>query len=502
MLKNRLLRGAFFLLLANTLARFLGFFYRVVLVRIIGAEGIGLTEILSPVYSFCLVVAGWGVPLAMSRFLAQENAVGLHTRRAALIWQSGMSLLALFGCLVSIAAYFTAPFLTQHFTADNRVLLSFQVLTPAIFIVAVASGYRGFFQGIKEIAVIGSAQNVEQVLRVIAGLVLAYLLLPYGLIYAIAGVAAASLIGETGGLLYIMAKKRHYPLADLRKPTPKVEPYCNRFSVSRELLSFGTPVTMQRILSSFLMMLQALLIPKCLQMAGFDIPMTTEIYGRFAGVAMSLLHLPGVFTSTMSTALLPVVAEMTPTSPILARRINLSLIYTGIISVPATLLFWFYGEFFCDLLFHCPEAGDSLRILALGALFIYLQPALGSILQGLGQVRIQLLNLLISGICLLAGIALLTPLPGLGIQGAAIACVVSSVVNCLLNLYYTKHYTGMRIAWGEILGKPLIACILPFLLFRAQPFSGAFAPYLTILVAAFAYLAGLALVGGLPKKPA
>ncbi len=501
MFQNRLLRGAFFLLLANTLARFLGFVYRVLLVRIMGAEGIGLTEILMPLYSFCLVIAGWGVPLAMSRFLAQENCGGA-SRRGALIWRTGIVFLTLSGLCISVIAFFAAPFLTKYFTADDRVLLSFQVLTPAIFVVAVASGYRGFFQGVKEIAVIGGSQNVEQLLRVGTGLLLATLLLPYGLIYAIAGVAAASLVGETGGLLYIMAQKRRYPQTKLRYPTPQVSPYCSRRSMTRELLAFGTPVTMQRLVASFLMMMQAFLIPKCLQMSGIDIPLATEIYGRFAGVAMSLIHLPGVFTGTMGTALLPVIAETTPSSPSLARRINLSLSYTGIISLPLILLFYFYGEFLCSLLFHCPEAGAPLKILALGAIFFYLQPILVSILQGLGQVKILLLHLCLSGTCLLGGIALLTPLPALGIRGAAMACVIGAGVNCILNLYYIKRYTGFKIQWMKFLGKPALACILPVCLFWAKPLSGASAPYLTMLAAAALYLAGLWLIRGLPQKPA
>jgi len=500
MFQNRLLRGAFLLLLANTLARFLGFVYRVLLVRIMGAEGIGLTEILMPLYSFCLVIAGWGVPLAMSRFLAQENCGGT-SRRGVLIWRTGIGILTFSGLCISVIAFLAAPFLTKYFTADDRVLLSFQVLVPAIFIVAVASGYRGFFQGVKEIAVIGASQNVEQLLRVGVGLALASFLLPYGLVYAIAGVAAASLVGETGGLLYIMAQKRRYPKAKLCYPTPQVDPYCSRHSMSRELLAFGTPVTMQRLLASFLMMLQALLIPKCLQMSGLTVPLATEIYGRFAGVAMSLLHLPGVFTGTMGTALLPVIAEATPSSPLLARRINLSLTYTGIISLPVMLLLYFYGEFLCGLLFHCPEAGAPLKILALGAIFFYLQPVLVSILQGLGQVKILLLNLFLSGICLLGGIILLTPLPGLGIQGAALASVICAMVNCILNLYYIRRYTGLKIQWRQFLGKPVFACLAPFGLFLTQPISGAAAPYLTMLAAAALYFIGLWLVRGLPKKP-
>ncbi len=491
---NKLLRGAFFLLLANTLARLLGFLYRVVLVRILGAEGIGLTELVSPLYNFCLVIAGWGISLAMSRFLARELHNG-NRYKAHVIWRCGLFLLTLSGAVVSIAAFWAAPTLIQHFAADERVLLSFQVLCPAVFIVSISSAYRGYFHGNKDIAVIGGAQNVEQFLRVISGALLAYFLLPYGIVYAIAGVSAASLIGETGGLLYIARRKNrqviHYTAEEKKRA------YVSRRNISKELVSFGTSVTLQRLLSSLVMMLQAMLLPQALMASGMSPQEATAAYGTFAGVAMSLLHLPGVFTSTMATALLPVVAQSAPSSATLKKRINLSLAYAGIISFPVALVFHQYGAYFCDLLFHCPEAGEALSILAYGAVFFYLQPALTSILQGLGKVKTLLFHLAVSGSLLIAGFYFLVPIPALGIKGAAYACVISTATGCLLHLICTKHCTGLRVDWLAFLGKPILSCLPVYVLFRYTTYP----PLVSIALGAAVYLGILALLKGLPQKP-
>ena len=49
--------SAAILLICNFISRCLGFVYKIVLVRLLGPEGIGITELVSPVYSLALVAA-------------------------------------------------------------------------------------------------------------------------------------------------------------------------------------------------------------------------------------------------------------------------------------------------------------------------------------------------------------------------------------------------------------------------------------------------------------
>ena len=91
----------------------------------------------------------------------------------------------------------------------------------------------------------------------------------------------------------------------------------------------GIPLIVSRLVSAAIMLAQAFMIPICLQRAEWDAHTVTEIYGRFSGVAVSLLHLPGVFTSALSVAVLPVVAESRlyadKSRQILKQRVDLSL---------------------------------------------------------------------------------------------------------------------------------------------------------------------------------
>ena len=402
MKKHSLVWGAAFLLLCNFISKVLGFLYRIVMVRVIGTEGIGLTEMVTPIYSFCLVVATLGIPLAMSRLITAQISRN-HYQNIAKIWRISLFWVSLFGCLTTVLVFLLAPWLIKHFIVDQRTLFCFQVMIPSIFIVSICSCYRGYFQATKQIGIIGTSQNLEQIVRVIIGIGLAILLLPYGLTIAIIAVAIATVLGELAGLCYIMIKYKKAKLIT----APQQSATLSGYAISKYLFQIGTPVTMQKLLMSFLLMLQAFLIPWCLQKSGMTAEMATNAYGNYAGVAMSLIHLPGIFTSTLSVAILPAIAESTTSHYLLENRINQSFHITTAISLPVTAIFYLYAEELCTWLFDAPNAAPALQILAIGALFFYLQTTITSILQGLGNVKALLLNLFLSGICFLVGLYLL-----------------------------------------------------------------------------------------------
>ena len=153
--------SAAILLICNFISRCLGFVYKIILVRLIGAEGIGITEMVSPVYSLALVAASLGIPLAMSKLLASE--IGRRRfQTLRLIQQTSLGMLIVLGAGVTLLCALLAPLLLQNLNPEARTLNYLRALTPAIFIVTVCSGFRAYFQATKQIGIIGVSQNIEQ----------------------------------------------------------------------------------------------------------------------------------------------------------------------------------------------------------------------------------------------------------------------------------------------------------------------------------------------------
>ena len=70
--KHTLIFDTLFLTAAGFLSRVLGFFYRIFLSRTIGAEGLGLYQMIFPVYGICFSLCAGSIQTAISRFTAAK----------------------------------------------------------------------------------------------------------------------------------------------------------------------------------------------------------------------------------------------------------------------------------------------------------------------------------------------------------------------------------------------------------------------------------------------
>ena len=81
--KSTLLTGTLFLTLAGILTRIIGFFYRIFLSRTIGAEGLGIYQLIAPVTAICFAFTAAGIQTSISKFVSMEigkkNGTGAKT---------------------------------------------------------------------------------------------------------------------------------------------------------------------------------------------------------------------------------------------------------------------------------------------------------------------------------------------------------------------------------------------------------------------------------------
>lgn len=70
--KSTLLTGTLFLTLAGILTRIIGFFYRIFLSRTIGAEGLGIYQLIAPVTAICFAFTAAGIQTSISKFVSME----------------------------------------------------------------------------------------------------------------------------------------------------------------------------------------------------------------------------------------------------------------------------------------------------------------------------------------------------------------------------------------------------------------------------------------------
>jgi stage V sporulation protein B len=341
---------------------------------------------------------------------------------------------------------------------------------PGIIIVSVCSAFRGYYQGLQQMKPTAITQVLEQLVRVVAGLFLATLLLPRGIEYAAAGASIGVIIGEIVGFAAIVTihlqKRTHLPKGISSIPHDPLLRSLDR------IFNLAVPVTLTRFVATSLLSIDAVLIPLRLQASGLQLAEATSAFGQFVGISESLLFIPGIITISMSTALIPAVSGALALNDIalVRARCEKAIRITLLAGLPSALILMLLAEDLCGLIFGYPGAGASLRILAIGGPFLYLQQTSTGILQGLGQAFRPFRNLLLASFFKIIGIYYLTGLNHLNIKGTAAALVTGYFIMAMLNLSDIRQLTRLKPDWRKILLKPLIALIgmTPTILFSKQ----------------------------------
>ncbi len=104
--KRTLFTGTLLLTAAGILSRFIGFFYKIFLSRTIGAEGLGIYQLIFPVMALCFSLTSAGIQTSVSRFVSSE--IGKQN-------PAGARFYLLIGLILSVClSVFTGLFMWNH----------------------------------------------------------------------------------------------------------------------------------------------------------------------------------------------------------------------------------------------------------------------------------------------------------------------------------------------------------------------------------------------------
>ena len=125
------------------------------------------------------------IPVAISKIVSEFIAVGNY-KDAIRSFKIARCFLIVIGIIMSIAMFIFAGSLAKavHF---EKAGLAIVALSPTLIFTAIASSYRGYFQGRGNMTPTAISQICEQVVNTIFTLVFAALLIRYGIEAACAG---------------------------------------------------------------------------------------------------------------------------------------------------------------------------------------------------------------------------------------------------------------------------------------------------------------------------
>ncbi|MCL2884973.1 MAG: oligosaccharide flippase family protein, partial [Oscillospiraceae bacterium] len=287
MKKAVFIKNAATMTVTSLLLRTVGIFFRIYMAGKIGAEGMGLYQLIFSVYVLAATFASSGVSTAVTRLVTDELACGTaksarHILRRAILISVGV------GVVSAVAVFFSAGFIAGTLLGDARAADALRILPLSLPFMGVSACLRGYFMARRKAGSPSRAQLLEQGVRigVIVTLFSRAPVLTVG--YGCFAILAGDVLAEGASCLY-MALGYLWDRRKVHTPTDNT-PYVER--PTRQLLKIAAPITAGRYLNSLLRTIENVLVPMCLMAYTASREASLAQFGMIKGMALPLLFFP------------------------------------------------------------------------------------------------------------------------------------------------------------------------------------------------------------------
>lgn len=430
--RHPVLWGTMILTVSGIASRCMGFFYRIFLSHTIGAEGIGIYQLIFPVYTFCFAICVFGIQTAISRLMASALAKKQESH-ADCIFLTGTSLALALSFCAGITVYLFSDWIGTVFLQEARTVSLLRLLSFSIPFGVFHSCVSAYYYARKKAEIPAFLQLLEQSVRIGASFLIYQILLsrqtePSAWI-AVAGILAGEIASASVCLILISAKK-------LRPAAP-----VSFFQTGKEIVTLSLPLTCNRVLLTLLTSMENILIPIRLRLFGLTGAQALSLFGILTGMVMPLLFFPSAITNSMSVMLLPSVAQKQALgeNKNIASTIKLTIQSCLLLGLFCFLLFFCFGRYLGILLFQSETAGAFLRTFSFICPFFYLNHTLISILNGLGKTLRSFIHNLLAVLIRISFTFFCVPL--YGIKGYLWGILLSELLTAVLNLVALRPTT-------------------------------------------------------------
>ncbi len=458
-MKNAILKGTILLTITGLITRVLGFYYRICLADALGAEYLGIYQLVFPVFGICYTLYASGIQTAISKLVAEENSRGNVTLTSCLMRRS---MLLSFGIALALSTlvYFGAAPCAKYFLMEERAADSLRILSFTFPFCAITACINGYYIGCKKTAVPAFTQLLEQMVRI--GFVLYFVTLPAfsneesRCLAAVIGLV----LGEAASTLFNAIAYRMHHTGLFRHATP-----CETTGLTKRLLTLSVPLSLNRLVINILHSVEAVFIPGMLRLSGLSNSDALSQYGILNGMAIPFILFPSAIPNALSVLLLPAVSENLDEKnrPRLQQCVGNAVKYSVIIGLFSTAVFFYFGQEIGETVYHNTHAGDYLRILSPLCPLLYLSTTLGSVINGLGKPHLSFITTVSGLLVRLAVIVFLVPKTG--IYGVLIGLLVSQLVSTFFDAVLVLKYCKAFPPVSKWLVLPALFTFIPAQLF-------------------------------------
>lgn len=473
--KDNFFKNSFLLTASNITTGILGFIFSIYLSHILGPEGMGLYNLVMPIYNLFICMMSAGISASISKISAvyiskNENNNLIKTINNVAIFN------LIWAIFISVFVFFLAPIIGKYGVDDVRTIDSLKVICPAMIFIALSNILKGYFWGTSKITIPAGIDILEKALRIITVAILIYLFSAKDLTLLVTLCYVALCLGELQSLilLYIYYK---YCIRKLPKTYEKPE---RRSQLLFNVLVICLPLTLNGFLSNIFATLSTLIIPRCLVFSGFTHSEALSMIGKFTGMAMMIIGMPMIVVSSINTLLIPDLSQSLSKGNYydISVRIRKVIKIAFILGLATTTICCLIPDALGEIFYKRNDLGNYIKYASISAPVFFASTTMFGILNGINKQTIILRNSMIVAILELIGLFVFTSIRSINIYGYTITLFLTSIVSLALNIYEIKKHVDLSISTMNVIIYLLLSIFIFFIL---NIFKNIFSPLSTFM---------------------
>ncbi|TKI56590.1 polysaccharide biosynthesis protein [Brevibacillus antibioticus] len=464
--KSHFLAGALILAIAGILSKVIGMFYRIPLQEIVGDRGLGLYQEVYPLYLTFLILATAGVPVALSRVIAEALAEGKQGSIGQILARS-MVMMGAIGLVLFGLLYISSPLIAK-LMGNPHLIEPIRAISMSLLFVPLIAVIRGFFYGHQKMLFVGLSQIVEQTLRVVFILVASLYLVSLGedTDTVITGVNFGTMIStflSLGFLALLMwlhnRKNSVFSGAEWGRLTWW---YDRAFFASMWRIAW--PICISALVIPIFSLTDSFLAINIFRYIWNVDGLTADTWFGIYSRGGPLLQMASLFGSSIALSIVPAIAEAIrqKDQERITTLTKLSLRFAWLIGLPAGLGLTAVAEGANLALYGDMEGTRAMAILGITAIPLSLLLATNGILQGIGKEKIPARHLLYGVIVKVLATLVFTSM--FGMDGLSLSWLVATAFVCVLNMRVINRYVSIPINWRFDTVYPLLVANLMLIL--------------------------------------
>lgn len=193
--QDNFFKNSFLLTVSNITTGILGFIFSIYLSKVLGPEGMGLYNLVMPIYNLFICLMSAGIVASISKISAVYAQKGEHnnitkTIRVVSIFNVTWAL------FIGIIVFVSAPIIGKYGVNDIRTISAIRVICPAMVCIAISNIFKGYFYGTSRITVPAIIDIFEKAMRIVTVSILIFLTQAQSLESMVTLATVALCIGE------------------------------------------------------------------------------------------------------------------------------------------------------------------------------------------------------------------------------------------------------------------------------------------------------------------